>query len=136
MRLSILLIGAFFALGAEAEAAPDDRYVLEKSVGGYVRMDRLSGEMSLCADKDGQLVCRIAADERKAVDGEFDVLMKRIESLEVRIAALEGRPPPASGLPSEEEFDKAMGFMERFFRRFMGIMRGLESENETNPQKT
>lgn len=65
-----------------------------------------------------------------------DAATARIAALEARIAALEARlskleaapPPAAAGLPSDEEFERTLGFMERFMRRFIGIAKELESD--------
>jgi hypothetical protein len=127
-----------------AAAAQDtDRYTLERSGDGYVRMDRKTGEMSICEERSGQLVCRLAADERSAFQDEVDRLQERLSGLEKRVVELEtaSRLDPQSALPSEEEFEKSLGYMERFFRRFMGIVRDfdknwLQGEPESEPQKT
>ena len=37
-------------------------------------------------------------------------------------------PAPGAGLPSEDEFEQTMGYMERFFRRFMDIVTDLNRE--------
>ncbi len=117
-------------------SAAEDRYRLEKTDNGYVRMDTQTGAMSLCEERSGQLVCKLAADERDAYQDQIEQLQNSLKALEDRVSALEkGRiamPPP--GLPSEEEFEKGMGYMERFFRRFMGIVKDFENE-ETKPEQ-
>jgi hypothetical protein len=121
---------------SSASAGELDRFQLDKTADGYVRLDRQSGDMSLCTQEGGKLICRPATDEHRAVDDQSAVLVKRIEALEARVAVLEGNPPAAASLPSDEEFEKAMGFMERFFRRFMDIVRGFEQEGDGAPRKT
>jgi tetrahydromethanopterin S-methyltransferase subunit B len=113
------------ALGAEAE-----RYRLEKSATGYVRMDTQSGEMSICEERAGQLVCRVAADERSAFQSDVERLEARVKSLEGRVERLENSLAARleSSLPSEEDFEKTMSYMERFFRGFLGIVREFEEE--------
>jgi hypothetical protein len=37
-------------------------------------------------------------------------------------------PTPSSPLPSDEEVDRALGFMEKFLRRFMSIVREEKAE--------
>jgi hypothetical protein len=128
------LMLSLFALPALAEDTV--RYSLEKTADGYVRMDKQSGEMSICKEADGQLVCRLAADERTAYETSTAAFAKRLDALEQKVAALEGGAfKPLNALPSEEEFDKTLSMMERFFRRFMGVVKDLESE-EGGPQKT
>jgi hypothetical protein len=128
------LMLSLLALPALAEDSV--RYSLEKTADGYVRMDKQSGQMSVCKEADGQLVCRLAADERDAYESAMASLDKRLGSLERKVAALEGGSPKSlNALPSEEEFDKTLSMMERFMRRFMGVVKELEGD-EAKPQKT
>jgi flagellar motility protein MotE (MotC chaperone) len=121
-----------------------DRYTLEKTPNGYVRMDRRTGEMSLCEERAGQLVCKLAADERAAFQAHTERLEAAIEALEERVAKLESGLTAKldQALPTEEEFEKTMGYMERFLRRFMGIAKDLEEKPArpeappADPQKT
>jgi len=123
-----------------ASAAEPDRYRLEKTPNGYVRMDTTTGEMSICQEKWGELVCKIAADERTAVQDEIERLQSDIKALETRltaVTALEDRVAKLensltakieNSLPTEEDFNKTMSYMERFFRGFMGIVKDFENE--------
>lgn len=125
-----------FLLTGSALAEDIVRYSLEKTADGYVRMDKQSGEMSVCKEAEGQLVCRLAADERNAYETTSASLAKRVEALERKVAALEsGSSKSLNVLPSDEEFDKTLSMMERFMRRFMGVVKDLEG-GEDNPQKT
>jgi flagellar motility protein MotE (MotC chaperone) len=118
-----LLVGG--ALAAEA-----DRYKLEKSGSGWVRMDTQTGEMSICEERAGQLVCKLAADERAAFQEDVDRLLSSIKGLEDRVTALENSLTAKleRTLPTEEEFEKTMSYMERFFRGFIGIVKELDQE--------
>lgn len=123
---------ALAGLSPGARAQEDaQRYSLEKTADGYVRLDNRTGEMSICTERAGQLVCRMAADERTALENEIDRVSARLQDIEKRLAALEGgtTPAPSAQLPSEEDFEKTLTFMERFFRRFMGVIRDLEQED-------
>lgn len=129
------------AQAGSASAAEPDRYRLEKTPDGYVRMDTRTGEMSVCQEKWGELVCKMAADERTAVQDEIERLQGDMKALEDRLAtvkALEDRVATLENsltakiektLPTEEDFNKTMSYMERFFRGFMGIVRDFENEN-------
>lgn len=139
-RLAALALAATIPAAVAQEA--ETRYTLEKTPDGYVRMDTRTGEMSVCTERTGQLVCRLAADERSAWQDEIDRLARRLDEVEKRLGALEGSPPPQAALPSEEQFEQSLTFMERFFRRFIDIVKDLEAETETSkpdapaPQKT
>lgn len=114
-----------------AHAQDGDRYRLERTDGGFVRMDTQTGRMSLCRESSGELTCESAAESETPANADhFAILNRRIDALERRIAVLEGSPPggPSNTLPSEGEFEQTMSLMERFLRRFMGIVKDLEGE--------
>lgn len=145
MQLKSIVASAFLAsaLSFPAMAQDTDRYTMEKSDNGYVRMDRKTGEMSICEERSGQLVCKLAADERSAFQDEVDRLQDRLSGLEKRVAEIEtaSRLNPNALLPDEESFEKSLGYMERFFRRFMDIVKDFDQdwrkgEPDPMPQKT
>ena len=140
-RIALISPLLLMSLLAGASAAEPDRYRLEKTPNGYVRMDTRTGEMSICQEKWGELVCRMAADERTAVQDEMERLQTELKALNDHLAtlkALEDRVTKLENsvtakieqsLPTEEDFNKTMSYMERFFRSFMGIVRDFEDEN-------
>jgi len=145
MRLQHILIPAALCslVAASAYSQETDRYRLEKSANGYVRMDTKTGAMSVCEERSGQLVCKMAADERAALQDEIDRLQSSVKALDERVAKLESTPSARleSNLPSEEDFNKTMSYMERFFRSFMDIVKDMDKENgdggaKPTPQKT
>ncbi len=142
MRKTIL-IGASLLLPAAMPAyAQDARFQMEQTENGIVRLDKQTGELSTCSQENGQLACRPAVDERTASIDEIDALRRRVDELERRVTALEVMPPPRpprdltgeNSLPSDEEFERSLGFMEKFFRRFMDMVR--EFENSDQPDRT
>ncbi|MCX7302917.1 MAG: hypothetical protein NTV73_01070 [Hyphomicrobiales bacterium] len=140
MRQIALTLAVLLAVSG-ATAAEPDRFRLERTPDGYVRMDTRTGEMSICQERWGELVCRLAADERTAMQDEMDRLRSDMEALEGRLAevkALDERVARLENslaariektLPTEEDFNKTMSYMERFFRGFMAIVKDLENEN-------
>ena len=143
MRLNAILAAPLLIVLASASApAEEDRYVLERSGDGFVRMDRQTGEMSTCTQQGEALVCKLAADERTAYQDEIDRLAKALTTLDERVAKLENSLSARleSKLPTEEDFDKTLSYMERFLRSFMGIVKDMEEEKGTGgsavPQKT
>ena len=104
-------------------SADEGRYQLERSGDSYVRLDTQTGEMSICKRHGEQLVCRVAAEERAAFQDEIDRLDRAVDELEERIALLEsGDRSKRQDLPSDEEFERTLGFMEKFMRRFMDVI--------------
>ncbi|TIW20147.1 MAG: hypothetical protein E5V65_08925 [Mesorhizobium sp.] len=142
MRLQHFLIPAALCslVAASAYSEETDRYQLEKSANGYVRMDTQTGAMSICEERSGQLVCKMAADERAAFQDEIDRLQGSVKALDERVAKLENSLSARleSQLPSEEDFNKTMSYMERFFRSFMDIVKDMDKDDgaKLNQQKT
>ncbi|SER91857.1 hypothetical protein [Rhizobium sp. NFR03] len=136
-HISLLAIAGLLAGAAPAlaqEPAPG-RYSMQKTDTGIARLDTQTGEVTLCQEKAGDLVCRMAADERTAYDLELDLLEKRVETLEKAV-----RDTPsgfAPRLPTKEEIDQTMGIMDRMMRSFMGIARDFgrewQGEEKTPP---
>ena len=145
MRLQHVLIPAALVslVAASAFSGETDRYRLEKSANGYVRMDTQTGAMSICEERSGQLVCKMAADERVAFQDEVDRLQTSVKALDERVAKLENSLSARleSTLPSEEDFNKTMSYMERFLRGFMDIVKDMNKDSgedgeKLNSQKT
>jgi hypothetical protein len=111
------------SLPALAQEPAPGRYSMQKTETGVARLDTQTGEVTLCREQAGDLVCRMAADERTAYDLELDLLEKRVETLEKAADTAQNRLTPR--LPTEEEIDQTMGFMNRMMRSFMGIARDL-----------
>ena len=122
-------LGALAALPVAAQDA--ERYRLERTDDGYVRLDTQTGAMTLCREADGRLVCTPAAQGAESAS-ETESLRERLRILEGRVSALESGVPVA-GLPPEEEFERGIGYMERFFRMFMGLVREFEGDRAPSP---
>ena len=135
MRIrSLPLVFVAVLLAGSAQAEGEGRYRMDKTDSGFVRLDTVSGEVSLCREQDGQIVCRMAADERAAFEKELDLLTKRVEALEKGGAT--GQTAVKPSLPTDEEIDRTMSIMEKMMQRFMGIVKNLEDgEEETAPGK-
>ncbi len=134
--LAALFLPAALLLASPGGAAEQDagRFQLERSGDHFVRLDRQTGAMTICQDQNGNLVCRMAADERTAYDGELDRLSDRVTKLEKTVAANKG-----SSLPSDADVDRTLGIMQKFMRGFMGMAKEFQNEEpdaKPVPQKT
>ena len=138
LRLLLLLIfaGAFapasLAQTPPSKTAPDGengRYTMSPVADGVLRLDTRTGQVSLCRQRNDSWACEASADDRAAYE-------KEIARLQDKMAALEKQPPGgvALKLPSDAEVDKVMKFFETVFRRFIGMIEGLQRENE--PKRT
>ncbi len=145
MRVSVILTQLLFlsVSASYAMAQETDRFTLERSGDNFVRMDRQTGEMSICQERSGQLVCKLAADERSAFEKEVDALEQRVMALDERVVKLETSRAVRldEALPSDEQIDRTVETMGKFLRGFMGIMKDLDKETggqapSADPQKT
>lgn len=131
-RKKMIVAGAVITtLFSTAALAENGRYVMEKTENGYVRMDTQSGAMSICQTQNDQIICKMAADERAAFNEDISALEDRVAALEERIS---GGVAVANkdGLPSDEEFERGLGYMEKFMRRFMGIAKEFDEPETAN----
>lgn len=130
---AVLLLAAGIPV-AVAQETNTDRYTLEKSESGFVRLDRQTGAVTLCTEADGTLTCRMAADEQAAYDEDLARLEKRVEALEKQIA--DGTAAGSGELPSDAEIDRSIGIMERFMRAFFGLVQEFQGKQQENQQGT
>jgi hypothetical protein len=117
---------------AEPATTENGRYSMTPVQDGFLRLDTRTGAVAMCRVVNGAPECRLAADERAALENEIGRL--QAQNGELRLKAPPGAtvaaPPP--NLPSEQDIDRALSFAERFIRRMMRIMR----EEGGTPDKT
>ena len=130
LGLAVLSLAMPAAIAQEANA---ERYTLEKSDSGFVRLDRQTGAVTLCTEDQGTLTCRMAADERAAYDEDLARLEKRVEALERQLA--DGTAARSGELPSDAEIDRSIGIMERFMRAFFNLVQEFQGAEEQLQQE-
>ncbi len=132
MKLLILpaALAAQVALAQTATPPPQasdapaviDRFSMTPAQGGFLRLDKQTGAVSFCTVEAGQSACRAGSDERASLEKEIADL--RRENAELKTGLERGASPSGvSPLPKEEEFERALNFVERFFRRMMRILK-------------
>jgi hypothetical protein len=113
---------------ALAQPQPNDnwRFKMQKTDGGFLRLDAQTGQVSFCREKDSNWTCETVADDRAALEAE-------IKRLNDRIAALERQrhdPVERFRTPSDQEIEQVMGFFEKMMKRFRGVVENLKKEWE------
>ena len=116
---------------ADPATAENGRYSMTPAQDGFLRLDTRTGAVAMCRLVNGAPECRLAADERAALENEIGRLQAQNKDLRLKPPG-PGDAGPPSGLPSEQDMDKALSFAERFMRRMMRIMR----EEGEAPDKT
>ncbi len=136
MRFAILPLVVWSVTGpgpAYSQEAIANRFILEKTENGFVRMDTGTGEMSICSLEEGKMVCRLTADERRAYEEALSDLSERVAALEKELRTGK-QNEDMSGVPGDAELDRALGAMEKFMRGFFGMAEDLRREFEDSPE--
>jgi hypothetical protein len=135
MLLSLMLLSlatpALAQQPADSAATENGRYSMTPVQDGFLRLDTRTGAVAMCRLVNGAPECRLAADERAALENEIGRLQAQNRDLRLKPPGPGDAGPPSS-LPSEQDMDKALSFAERFMRRMMRIMR----EQGESPDKT
>jgi hypothetical protein len=111
---------------APAEGEPG-RFTMTPVEGGALRLDTRTGRVAHCKNDARGWTCTSVADERAAYEEEIVRLQARLAKVEAELAARSALTPP-----SDADLDRAVGFMERFFRRFMAMIENLKREYAPN----
>ncbi len=121
------LTGLALVWGMNPSPAQDmQRYSMEKTETGIIRLDRQTGEFALCKEQAGKIECAETKPAQLSNDERTLLLEKQVADLTARITRLEKSGVANNSLPSEEEFEKGLGYMERFMRSFMGVAKSLD----------
>ncbi len=135
--------------GAAGQAMPDTengRYSLSPAADGLIRLDTRTGAVSNCNNNSGHgWACYVVPDERAALDAEIGRLQADVAKLKAELASREqaapgkteealpksdslkpAEPKSAEGqrkieipLPSDQDIDRVMSFLEQAWRRLM-----------------
>jgi len=125
---ALLAAGMVATVPASAQSILDTtggRYQMQPVEGGIARLDTQTGAVDLCRIEGDALVCKGSSEGRR---GDAD----RIADLEARVAALEGGK---SAVDDVDAADQAIKTMRQVFRGFADIVRELERDLGSEPDK-
>jgi hypothetical protein len=108
---------------ADALSSENGRYSMTPTADGFLRLDTRTGAVSLCKIENGAARCQAAADERAALKDEIERLARQNDALKSK--------PPVAGLPSRQDFDRALDYAEHFMRRMMKFIREQDPSDRT-----
>jgi hypothetical protein len=142
---------------AAAQPMPDaenGRYALSPVTDGVIRLDTRTGAVSTCTNTGNGWACYVVPDERAALDTEIGRLQGDNEKLKAQLAA---REPVATGkideplpkgdslkkvepkatdgernieipLPSEQDMNRVMSFLEQAWRRLIEMANRMQKD--------
>ncbi|MDE2375857.1 hypothetical protein [Bradyrhizobium sp.] len=139
-----------------AQSAPDGengRYTMTPTPEGVLRLDTRTGTVSTCSKNGAGWACYAVPDERSALDAEIGRLQAEVEKLKAELAAgprVSGKiddampksdslkppePKAAEGerkfeipLPSDQDVDRVMSFLERAWRRLIEMANRVQKD--------
>lgn len=139
-----------------AQSAPDSengRYSMTPIPEGVLRLDTRTGTVSTCTKNGSGWACYAVPDERSAFDAEIGRLQAEVEKLKGQLAAgptvsgkidealpksdplKKAEPKVAEGdrkieipLPSDQDLDRAMSFLEKAWRRLIDMANRVQKD--------
>ena len=149
--LAVCLAGVAPAMAAETPDTENGRYTLQPSGDGMLRLDTRTGTVSNCSNSAAGWACYAVPDERAALDTEIGRLQAENAKLKEQLASREPSPAPgkiedalpksdrapnrADGqrkieipLPSDQDMDRVMSFLERAWRRLIDMANRVQKD--------
>jgi hypothetical protein len=139
-----------------AQSAPDSdngRYSMTPIPEGVLRLDTRTGTVSTCTRSGAGWACYAVPDERTALDAEIGRLQTEVEKLKGQLAAgptvsgkvdealpksdplKKAEPNVAEGdrkieipLPSDQDVDRVMSFLEKAWRRLIDMANRVQKD--------
>ncbi|KYK44180.1 hypothetical protein [Bradyrhizobium diversitatis] len=139
-----------------AQSAPDGengRYSMTPIPEGVLRLDTRTGTVSTCTKNGAGWACYAVPDERTALDAEIGRLQAEVERLKGQLAAgptvsgkvdealpksdqlkkaepkaVEGERKIEIPLPSDQDVDRVMSFLEKAWRRLIDMANRVQKD--------
>jgi hypothetical protein len=156
-RFSLLVAAACLAgltpaAAAETPDTENGRYTLQPSGDAMIRLDTRTGTVSNCNNSAAGWACYAVPDERAAMDAEIGRLQTENDKLKAQLASREptvpgkieealpksdkqAAPNTADGqrkieipLPSDQDMDRVMSFLERAWRRLIDMASRVQKD--------
>jgi hypothetical protein len=155
---ALLAVGGGLAAAQSAPESENGRYTMTPIPEGVLRLDTRTGVVSTCSRNDAGWACYAVPDERAALDAEIGRLQAELEKLKGQLAAgptisgkteealpksdslkkaepqardsraAEGERKIEIPLPSDQDVDRVMSFLERAWRRLIDMANRVQKD--------
>jgi hypothetical protein len=143
LGMLILPVLATFAV-AETPADSNGRFTMSPVDGGFLRLDKQTGAVAMCARTGSDWACKPVEDQTKATSSdELTRLQAENKDLKDRVKELEEsletqKPAPGGGplaegppggkaqLPTDEEVDQALDYLSRVYKKVRDHIKDLD----------
>ncbi|MBC9881565.1 hypothetical protein G8O24_30015 [Bradyrhizobium sp. INPA01-394B] len=154
----VTMVSGGLVAAQSAPDGDNGRYSMTPIPDGVLRLDTRTGAVSTCTRNDAGWACYAVPDERSALDAEIGRLQAEVERLKGQFAAgptVSGKidealpksdplkkpepqarePKVAEGerkleipLPSDQDLDRAMSFLEKAWRRLIDMANRVQKD--------
>ncbi len=132
--ISSVLVAGVVIGAASIARAETGRYSMTPTKDGILKLDTKTGAVSLCARSSGKWKCQGVDGQNSALHDTVRRLEQENDRLRAQLDAARLAPAPESSgkldVPSEEDVDKAMDFMEKLLHRFKGMVEDLKKDKD------
>jgi hypothetical protein len=131
---------------AEPSGETSDRFTMSPVEGGFIRLDKQTGAVAMCAKSGNDWACKPIEDHAAEspastvphLEAENRELKNRVKELENLIETRPPGPPPPDGplaggpagdkaqLPTNEEVDQALDYMTRVYKKIREHIKDLD----------
>lgn len=148
---NVLLVSAQTTQSLAAEKMDADRFQMKREGDTIIRLDKQTGAMSSCVLKASSLVCRMAADERTALETEIASLQSQLDNVNAQQddekdiadskpeieadqdASKESAENNKQDEVRDQELDKMVDMTTKVLRRFFSVMKELRDDFAEKP---
>ena len=143
MRSKIACGATLIALALTTVAVADTadnaggRFTMSPVDGGFLRLDKETGAVAMCARSGTAWSCTPVEDHTPAAAAELSKLEHENRDLKDRVKALEdsletklpleGPPGGKAQLPTEQEIDQALDYLERVYKKVRDRVKDLDN---------
>lgn len=128
------------ALAQPAPDAENGRFTFSPVPDGLMRLDTRTGQVSLCARRSAGWACQALPDDRTAYENEIGRLQNENVALKKVLIArgiplpsgvtqpTADKPGPSLKLPSDEDVDRVVGFLEKVWKRLINMVQSSDKK--------
>ena len=149
---AVALAGFVLMVAGASAQEFDGRFSMTPTKDGFIRLDKQSGAVSICANPDGQWSCRAMPDDQKALLDKLAKLEQENKTLREENRRLEdvmglsppdpgkggeGKPgelpqPPGQGfkVPTEKDLDHAFDYFEGMLKKFRERLKKFDEDQQ------
>ena len=150
---AVMTIGGGLVAAQSAPDSENGRYSMTPIPEGVLRLDTRTGTVSTCSKNGAGWACYAVPDERTALDAEIGRLQAEVEKLKGQVASgptvsgkidealpksdplKKAEPKAAEGdrkieipLPSDQDMDRVMSFLEKAWRRLIDMANRVQKD--------